>query len=144
MNAPAGAVGLLRRRSMGVAMGYRTVDTDDVEPTPDRPCELRRLTEAAGLEQVALNRYSVDPGEEIPLAYHYHDEQEEAFYVISGAIEVETPEGTFDVGADELFAAEPESPHRAYCPGDAGETAEVLAVGAPQTSGDVHAYEPEE
>jgi quercetin dioxygenase-like cupin family protein len=125
-------------------MGYRTVRTQDVEPTPDRPCELRRLTEAAGLEQVALNRYSVEPGEEIPLAYHYHDEQEEAFYVISGAIEVETPEGTFEVGGDELFAAEPDSPHRAYCPDDAEGTAEVLAVGAPQADGDVHAYEPDE
>ena len=124
-------------------MGYRTVRTRDVEPAPDRPCELRRLTAAAGLEDVALNRYSVDPGEEIPLAYHYHDEQEEAFYVISGAIEVETPEGTFAVGADELFAADSESPHRAYCPDDADETAEVLAVGAPQTEGDVHAYDPE-
>ncbi|WP_049980787.1 cupin domain-containing protein [Halolamina rubra] len=122
-------------------MGYRTVETAAVEPTPDRPCELRRLTEAAGLEHVALNRYSVDPGEEIPLAYHYHDEQEEAFFVIAGEIEVETPEGTFAVGADELFAADPESPHRAYCPEDAERTAEVLAVGAPQTEGDVHAYD---
>ena len=144
MNAPTGAVGLLRRRSMGVAMGYRTVDTDDVEPTPDRPCELRRLTEAAGLEQVALNRYSVDPGEEIPLAYHYHDEQEEAFYVISGAIEGEAPGGACEGGGVQVFAAAPASAHRADCPGVAGETAEVLAVGAPQTSGDVHAYEPEE
>jgi mannose-6-phosphate isomerase-like protein (cupin superfamily) len=125
-------------------MGYRTVRTQDVEPTPDRPCELRRLTEVAGLEQVALNRYSVEPGEEIPLAYHYHDEQEEAFYVISGTIEVETPEGTFEVGSDELFAADPESPHRAYCPDDAAGTAAVLAVGAPQADGDVHAYEPDE
>ncbi|NHX35912.1 MULTISPECIES: cupin domain-containing protein [Halolamina] len=124
-------------------MGYRTVETADVEPTPDRPCELRRLTEAAGLEHVALNRYSAAPGEEIPLAYHYHDEQEEAFYVIAGEIAVETPEGTFAVSADELFAADPDSPHRAYCPEDADEAAEVLAVGAPQTDGDVHVYEPD-
>jgi len=124
-------------------MGYRTVDTASVEPTPDRPCELRRLTEAAGLEQVALNRYSADPGEEIPLAYHYHDEQEEAFFVIDGEIEIETPEGTFSIGADELFAADPGSPHRAYCPADAEETAEVLAVGAPPTEGDANPYDPE-
>ena len=124
-------------------MGYRTVATGDVEPAEDRPCELRRLTAAAALENVAINRYSVDPGEEIPLAYHYHDEQEETFYVISGAIEVETPEGTSAVGADELFAADPESPHRAYCPDDADGAAEVLAVGAPPTEGDAHAYDPE-
>ena len=123
-------------------MGYRTVATDDVEQVPDRPSELRRLTAEAGLEHVAVNRYSADPGEMLPLQYHYHDDQEEAFYVIAGRIEVETPEGTYEVGADELFAAEAGSPHRAYCPEDAEETAEVLALGAPQSVGDVHAYEP--
>ncbi|GAB7093028.1 hypothetical protein JCM30237_01800 [Halolamina litorea] len=125
-------------------MGYRTVRTEDVEPTPDRPCELRRLTEAAGLEHVAVNRYSADPGETIPLRYHYHEEQEEAFYVISGAMAVETPEETFTVGADELFAADAESPHRAYCPEDAEGTVEVLAIGAPQVSGDARAYDADE
>ncbi|MBP1987552.1 cupin domain-containing protein [Halolamina salifodinae] len=124
-------------------MGYRTVGTDEMEPAPDRPCELRRLTEAAGLEHVALNRYSADPGEELPLTYHYHEEQEEAFFVIAGEIEVETPERTFELGADELFAVDAESPHRAYCPEDADETAEVLALGAPPVDGDARAYDPE-
>ncbi|MFW5903174.1 MAG: cupin domain-containing protein [Halolamina sp.] len=124
-------------------MGYRTVRTADVEPTPDRPCELRRLTEAAGLNHVALNRYSAEPGEMIPLTYHYHTEQEEAFYVISGEIAVETPDRTVTLGADELFAADAESPHRAYCPTDADTTAEVLAIGAPQTSSDAEPYEPD-
>ncbi len=125
-------------------MGYRTVSTEAEEPVPDRPSELRRLTEAAGLENVAINRYSAEPGEMLPLKYHYHEEQEEAFYVISGTIEVETPEGTFTVGADELFAADAESPHRAYCPEGANATAEVLAIGAPPASGDAVAYEPDE
>ena len=125
-------------------MGYRTVRTDDVAPTPDRPSELRRLTEAAGLEDVAVNRYSAEPGEQLPLKYHSHEEQEEAFYVIAGAIEVETPEGTFAVGADELFAADAESPHRAYCPEEADGAAEVLAIGAPPVSGDARAYDPDE
>lgn len=124
-------------------MGYRAVATDEMEPAPDRPCELRRLTEAAGLEHVALNRYSADPGEELPLTYHYHEEQEEAFFVIAGEIEVETPERTFALGADELFAVDAESPHRAYCPGNADGTAEVLALGAPPVDGDARPYDPE-
>lgn len=125
-------------------MAYRTVSTEAQESMSGRPSELRRLTEAAGLDNVAINRYSAEPGEMLPLTYHYHEEQEEAFYVISGTIEIETPEGTFAVGTDELFAADAESPHRAYCPEDADGTAEVLAIGAPPASGDAVAYEPDE
>lgn len=125
-------------------MGYRHVTTENIESVAGRPCELRRLTDAAGLSNLAVNRYSAAPGEMIPLKYHSHSEQEEAFYVISGELKIETPERTYTVGADELFAADVESPHRAYCPEDAAETAELLALGAPQTSGDVSEYNPQE
>lgn len=124
-------------------MGYHVVDADDVEAAEDRPCTLRRLTEPVGLSAMAVNRYSADPGEEIPLAYHYHKQQEEAFYVMSGELHVETPERIYEVGPDELFAAEPESPHRAFCPEDAAEAVELLAIGAPNVSGEVHAFDPE-
>lgn len=125
-------------------MGYHTVDADDVEPTPDRPCEQRALSEPAGLEQMAVNRYIVEPGEQIPLAYHYHDEQEEAFYVLSGTLHVETPEGEHVVERDTLFAVEPDSPQRAFTPESAEESADVLAIGAPAVTGEVHAYDPDE
>jgi quercetin dioxygenase-like cupin family protein len=121
-------------------MGYRTVDADAVEPAPDRPCTLRRLGDAAGLEQLALNRFEAAPGEQIPLAYHYHDEQEEAFYVVSGALHVETPEREYVVEAGDLFAADPGSPHRAFNPASAPQPVTVLAVGAPPVS-DTHRYE---
>jgi mannose-6-phosphate isomerase-like protein (cupin superfamily) len=122
-------------------MGYRVVDALAVEPTPDRPSEQRRLTEPAQLEQLSFNRYVVEPGEQMPLVYHYHDTQEEAFYVVSGVLEVETPEKTYRVERDQLFAADPESPHRAYVPPEADVPATVLAVGAPNVSGDAYEYE---
>jgi quercetin dioxygenase-like cupin family protein len=124
-------------------MGYRVVDADEVELEPDRPCDQRRLSDAAGLSKVALNRFTPDPGEQIPLAYHYHDEQEEAFYVLSGTLNVETPEGTYELGADDVFAVDPGSPQRAYCPADADGPATVLAVGVPPVSDDAHAYDPD-
>jgi uncharacterized cupin superfamily protein len=124
-------------------MEYRTVSVDAVEATPDRPSVHRALGEAAGLSTFALNRYEAAPGEQLPLAYHYHDEQEEAFYVLAGTLRVETPEGTFEAGADEVFVAGPESPHRAYAPEDADGETVVLAVGAPAVD-DVHAYDPED
>lgn len=125
-------------------MGYTVVDCDEVEAEADRPCEMRRLTGPAGLSKMAVNRFRAEPGEEIPLAYHYHEEQEEAFYVLSGTLFVETPDETYEVDEGCLFAVEPESPQRAYNPADAASEVVVLAVGAPNVSGDVAAYEPDE
>ncbi|SDY68308.1 cupin domain-containing protein [Halopenitus persicus] len=122
-------------------MGYRVVDPDSVEPAPDRPCEMRGLTEPAGLSEFAMNRYRAAPGEQIPLAYHYHEEQEEAFYVLSGELAVETPGETYEVPAGQVFAVDPGDPQRAYNPADAEEAVEVLAIGAPQTTGDAKPYE---
>ena len=124
-------------------MGYRLVETDAVPPAEDRPCRLRRLSEPAGLTQVAINRFTAEPGEQLPLAYHYHDEQEEAFYVLSGTLAVETPDDEFTVESGALFAVDPGSPQRAYNPAGADESVQVLAIGAPPVSDDAVVYDPE-
>jgi uncharacterized cupin superfamily protein len=124
-------------------MGYHYVTVGEIEPTPDRPSVQRSVSDAAGLENVAVNRYEVEPGEAIPLAYHYHEEQEEVFYVLSGVLTVETPDETYAVGADEAFVVEPDSPQRAHVPESADERAVALVVGAPAVD-DVHAYEGDE
>lgn len=123
-------------------MGYRVLDTDEVPTSDDRPCSMRRLSEPAGLEHVAINRFRAEPGEMLPLDYHYHDEQEEAFLVLSGTLSVETPEETYEIEENGLFAVDPGSPQRAFNPESATEPVDVLAIGAPPVSGDVHAYEP--
>jgi mannose-6-phosphate isomerase-like protein (cupin superfamily) len=125
-------------------MGYRVVDTETVAPAEGRPCEYRGLTEPAELSQLALNYFCAAPGEQAPLAYHYHETQEEAFYVLSGTLHVETPEGDMTVPEGGVFAADPESPHRAYNPGDAEAAVELLAVGAPPADDDAVAYDPED
>jgi uncharacterized cupin superfamily protein len=122
-------------------MGYSHVDPAELPAAPDRPSTKRSISDAAGLSRLAAHRYEVDPGEAVPLAYHVHAEQEELFYVLSGELHVETPEGEFVVGADEAFAVEPESPQRAFVPDD-GEPTTALVVGAPPVD-DVRAYEPE-
>jgi uncharacterized cupin superfamily protein len=125
-------------------MHYRVVETEDVEAEPDRPCTLRRLSERAGLEEMAINRFEADPGEQLPLAYHYHDEQEEAFFVVEGTLHVETPDGEYTVPAGSLFGVEPGSPQRAFNPADADDRVVAIAIGAPAVSGDAHAYDPDE
>lgn len=122
-------------------MGYHTVDPSDVDSLSDRPVDARSISDAAGLENVGLRIYTADPGEQLPLAYHLHDEQEEAFFVVEGTLHVETPDEEFVVEEGTAFVAEPGSPHRAFNPADATETIRVLAVGAPSVD-DASPYEP--
>lgn len=124
-------------------MGYRLVDPETIDPAPGRPSECRKLSEPAGLERMAINRFRAEPGEDLPLDYHYHDTQREAFYVLSGSLAVETPDETYEVPTDCLFVVDPESPQRAYNPADADEPVTVLAIGAPPAD-DVHAYDPDD
>ncbi|MDB2286228.1 cupin domain-containing protein [Halorubrum ezzemoulense] len=123
-------------------MGYRVVDVDSVDPEPDRPCECRKLSDSGGLDAAAINRFRAAPGEQLPLAYHYHETQQEAFYVLDGTLAIETPDETYEVPADDLFVVDPESPQRAYNPVDADAPVTVLAIGAPPADGDAVAYEP--
>ncbi|MFB6105915.1 MAG: cupin domain-containing protein [Halobacteriaceae archaeon] len=121
-------------------MPYHVVDPADIDPMTDRSADARSISEAAGLETLGLRVYEAAPGEQIPLVYHYHDEQEEAFYVLEGDLHVETPEGEYVVAPGEVFVAHPESPHRAHNPASSDGTVRVVAVGAPSVD-DAHAYE---
>jgi len=124
-------------------MGYHVVDPDELPVEPDRPSEMRYVSEAADLEHLGLRVYRVEPGEEIPLSgMHYHDEQEEVFYVLAGTLAVETPDRVYEVEASQFFAAEPGSPHRAHVPEDAEQSAHAIGMGAPPQS-DGHSYEPD-
>lgn len=122
-------------------MGYHVVRVSELSPTPDRPSRQWAIGDAADLGNFALNVYEAAPGEQIPLAYHLHREQEEAMYVLSGTLHVETPEGEKVLGPDEVFVAEAESPHRAFNPEDASEPVRIIAVGAPRAD-DAEVYEP--
>ncbi|WP_435348357.1 cupin domain-containing protein [Haloarchaeobius sp. HRN-SO-5] len=124
-------------------MEYHHIEVDAVPVTPDRPSDQRSLGDAADLSNVAINRYEVAPGEQVPFVYHYHDEQEEVFYVLDGALHVETPTEEYVVESDHAFVAEPGSPHRAYNPADADGPVSLLAVGAPAVE-DAHEYHPDD
>lgn len=85
-------------------MGYHVVDPADVDPAPDRPSEMRYVSEAVGMENMGLRVYDVAPGEEIPVSgLHYHDRQEEVFYVVEGRLAVETPDRTYHAEAGQFL-----------------------------------------
>lgn len=124
-------------------MGYHRVDPDDLDPTPDYPCDRRGVSDVAELAALHAATYEMAPGEQLPRTYHYHERREELFYVVSGTLHVETPEGEYAVEPGEAFVAEPDSPHRAFNPDDAEGSVRVLGVGAPK-SDIAHPYEPDE
>ena len=123
-------------------MGYHHVGVAGIDPASDRPNSKHSSADASGLENGAVNRYEAEPGEKIPLASHYHDDQEEVFYVLSGMLAAETAEETHEVAADEAFVVEPDSPQRAHVPESADERAVALVIGAPAVD-DVHPCEPD-
>ncbi|WP_299236378.1 cupin domain-containing protein [Natronomonas sp.] len=128
-------------------MGYHHVPIADLEQHDDRAADVRSISGAVGLDHdgspLGLRVYVLEPGEQAPLTYHYHDEQTEVFYVLEGELAVETPDATFAVGADEAFVAEPGSPHRAHNPAAADAPVRTLAMGAPSVV-DHHVYDPDE
>ncbi|GAB3689248.1 hypothetical protein GCM10028857_24360 [Salinarchaeum chitinilyticum] len=124
-------------------MGYAVIDPAElpVADDGDREASKRSISDAVGLGNLGAHVYEAAPGETVPLAYHYHDEQEELFYVTSGTLSVETPEEVLSVDAGEVLVVEPDSPQRAYVAEDASGPAEVLVIGAPSVD-DAHPYEP--
>ncbi len=122
-------------------MGYYNIDPNELPAMDDRSATARSITDVADLNNIGIRTYEAAPGEKLPLAYHYHEEQEEAFFVIDGELHIETPEGEFVTKAGNVFVAEPGSPHRAYNPDDASDSVEVLALGAPSVD-DAEVYEP--
>ncbi|MFB6183575.1 MAG: cupin domain-containing protein [Haloarculaceae archaeon] len=112
-------------------MSYHVVDPAALEESPDHPCDRRSISEAVGLNNLALAVYELDPGEQLSWSYHSHEVREEAFYVLAGTLHVETPEGEYAVEADRLFVVDPDSPIRPYNPDDASAVVRVLGVGAP-------------
>lgn len=121
-----------RRPAYRGPVGYHVIDPDALSPSPDHPCDRRDVADAAELAQFAAAVYTVDPGEDLATAYHYHDRREELLYVAAGALRVETPDDEYVVDAGEVFVVEPESPIRPYNPEDAEGPTRVLGVGAPK------------
>jgi mannose-6-phosphate isomerase-like protein (cupin superfamily) len=142
-------------------MGYELIDTDDLTPLPNRSSTGLELSDhyvptgepadeerSRGPENVGLRVYHAAPGESLGGGMHYHEEQEEIFYVIEGTLHVETPQEEYLVDPGQALVVEPGSPQRAFNPTDAPESVHVLAVGAPSYSvlgrNDGQPYDPDD
>lgn len=111
---------------------YRKVTVDDVPNTPNPTREKKELDEALGVSEFGLNLYTADPGEQVPWGRHRHPDHEEVFYVLSGELRIETPDGDVSVGADEAFFVPADHWNRAVVASDV--PCRFLAIGAPKAS----------
>lgn len=110
---------------------YRKVDVDEIADVPSPTTHKKEVDEAVGATTFGFNVYEVAPGEEVPWGYHYHPEHEELFYVLEGTLHVKTPDGEYEVGADEAFFVPAGAPNFAYAD---DERVRFVAVGAPKES----------
>jgi quercetin dioxygenase-like cupin family protein len=115
---------------------YRHLHSTDAPDAPSRTTHKYELDQAVGATELGFNRYVADPGQRVPWGRHYHPDHEEAFYVVSGAVEftvgsLDDPE-TIRVEPGEVFYVPPNTPQEAVVVGD--EPLEMLAVGAPKAT----------
>lgn len=128
-------------------MGYERIDVSDLDPLPDRTASGYEVSDhylafrdidgvarpaRRGPTRFGFRVYHAEPGEGLGAGgMHYHEEQEELFFVVEGTLHVETPDDTYVLVPGQALFVEPESPQRAYVPDDADEPAYVIATGAP-------------
>ncbi|QIB76260.1 cupin domain-containing protein [Halogeometricum borinquense] len=108
------------------------IDVDDIDTFPHPMGSTsggQALSDELGATNVALNRYTLEPGEGSSGGLHTHLDQEEVFYVLSGTVTFQTAEGSVEVSEDEAVRFAPGDYHHGTNQSD--DPATVLAIGAP-------------
>jgi len=119
-------------------MDYGVVHTDDVPRTdlsqieeipPD--LDVQSIGDELGLENMRINVWYFEPGEEI--RYHAHAEQEECYYIIKGEFSLKLGKSgeteLIEAGPGTFFAAGPGTGHGHRYVGD--DEGIILGIGAP-------------
>jgi uncharacterized cupin superfamily protein len=122
-------------------MAYEIIDPESVDPRPDIPGDHRYIQDVTKLEHLSMQFVRTPPGESF-VPYHYHDVQEELFYIILGELHVRTPDTEYVVEPGEVFVAQPGSPLQPYVPETATADVEAIILNAPQAD-DYQSHDPE-
>lgn len=112
----------------------KKIHVEEVENSIQPAAVMRPLTDRLGLTDVALNYYELESGDSFAFAYHNHEIQEEAFYILTGTATFETEDGPVEVEAGEVIRFDRGEFQRGWNRGDERVTA--LALGAPLDYGD--------
>lgn len=115
-----------------MADGWQHVSLSELTTNPEKPGERWELSPELGIEPFNFNVAVLDPDERLSQNhYHYHENQQELFFVVEGRCRIETEAAGFDVGIDEavVFEKGREGAHVLYNPFE--EPCKVVAVGWP-------------
>ncbi|WP_306061654.1 cupin domain-containing protein [Natronococcus wangiae] len=116
-----------------MAEGWTHVVLDEFETNPEKPANRWEASPSLGIDAFNFNVAVLEPGERLSQNhFHYHENQKELFYVVSGACRAETTTESVTLGEDELIA---------FREGEAGahvlhnpfeEPCKLAAIGWPQ------------
>ncbi len=111
-------------------MGYQTTVKTDVDSViPEEAGGMWFLKESLETDQLGVTALELEPGVE----GQEHDEadsgQEEVYYVVEGQVDVDMPEETVTLSADEAIRLDPGTTRKLHNSGD--ERAKLVLAGAP-------------
>lgn len=109
---------------------YEHYRLTELTTNPDKPSKRWEISPQLELSGYNFNVAVIDPGERLSQnAYHYHEDQEEFFYIIEGRCRAEVEDGSFDLEADEVAVFRAGVPHLLHNPFDV--PCKLVAVGSP-------------
>ncbi len=87
--------------------GWQHVSLSESTTNPEKPGRRWELSPELGIEAFNFNVAVLDPGERLSQNhFHYHENQQELFFVVEGRCRVETNEEGFEMGVDEAVVFE--------------------------------------
>ncbi|WP_458189013.1 cupin domain-containing protein [Haladaptatus sp. NG-WS-4] len=102
----------------------------ELNENPDKPGRRWEVSPQLGLDDYNFNVAVLEPGERLSQnAYHYHDDQEEFFYIVNGRCRVEVEDGAFDAATDDVVRFDEGVPHMLHNPYD--DPCKIVAIGSP-------------
>ncbi|NKE35273.1 cupin domain-containing protein [Natronococcus sp. JC468] len=113
--------------------GWQHVTLEELEANPDKPGNRWEASPALGIDAFNVNVAVLEAGERLSQNhFHYHENQKELFYVVSGSCRARTVDETVTLEADGLVAFDEGKggAHVLYNPFE--EPCKLLAVGWPQ------------
>ncbi|AGB39994.1 cupin domain-containing protein [Natronococcus occultus] len=113
--------------------GWTHTSLEDVATNPDKPGDRWETSPALGVEAFNFNVAVLDPDERLSQNhFHYHENQKELFYVVSGSCRARTVDETVTLETDELIAFDEGEggAHVLYNPFE--KPCKLVAVGWPQ------------
>ncbi len=112
--------------------GWKHIPLSGVERNPEKPGKRWEISPELGIETFNLNVAVLDPEERLSQnQFHYHENQQELFFVVEGRCRVETREESFEMGIDEavVFEKGEAGAHVVYNPFE--EPCKLVAIGWP-------------